>query len=132
VYGRPLKYTGFGGTGKQVRDVLHVDDLWDLVDRQMRTPSVWDGRVYNAGGGAASSASLLELTGICRELTGQHVEVASEPATARVDVPIYVTDNRKVTAELGWSPRRGVREVMEQIVAWIRNDRERLRPILDS
>ena len=43
-FGRPLSYIGFGGEGKQVRDLLHVDDLVDLVERAARaTPSDWDG-----------------------------------------------------------------------------------------
>ncbi|MCA8950273.1 MAG: NAD-dependent epimerase/dehydratase family protein [Planctomycetes bacterium] len=132
VYGRPLKYIGFGGHGKQVRDVLHVDDLCDLVVLQLQSPSIWDGRIYNAGGGAAHSASLLELTGLCRELSGQKVEIASEPATAAVDVPIYVTDNALVERELGWQPRRDVPTTLGEILAWIRDHRDELRPVLDS
>jgi CDP-paratose 2-epimerase len=132
VYGRALTYTGFGGAGKQVRDILHVDDLLDLVERQLQRPDVWDGRVYNAGGGAANSASLLELTGLCRELTGNRVEIASAPDTARVDVPHYVTDNTKVTAELGWSPKRKVAATVADIVAWLREHEAALRPILDA
>ncbi len=50
-FGRPLRYTGFGGQGKQVRDVLHVHDLFDLLLLQLESPERWDGRVYNVGGG---------------------------------------------------------------------------------
>ena len=50
-FGRPLRYTGFGGQGKQVRDILHVHDLFDLLLLQLEAPERWDGRVYNVGGG---------------------------------------------------------------------------------
>lgn len=130
VYGRPLQYIGFGGRGRQVRDILHVDDLLDLVVAQMRAPEVWNGRVYNVGGGTRHSASLVELTAICRELTGSRVEITANPETAPVDVPIYETDNGKVTAELGWSPSRDVARTVDEIVAWIRENEDELRPIL--
>src|SRR3954453_22601480 len=40
--GRPLKYIGYGGTGKQVRDLLHVDDLVELIERQLSAPDEWN------------------------------------------------------------------------------------------
>src|SRR5207244_1550975 len=58
---RELCYLGFGGQGKQVRDLLHVADLADLLHRQMQTPETWVGRVYNVGGGRTCSVSLREL-----------------------------------------------------------------------
>ena len=55
----PLSYIGFGGHGKQVRDLLHVEDLVDLVERQLLDPAKWDGHTVNAGGGRECSLSLL-------------------------------------------------------------------------
>ena len=74
-FGNPLSYIGFGGEGKQVRDLLHVDDLVDLVERQLLDPAAWDGRTVNVGGGRECSLSLLETTEICRELTGNEVPI---------------------------------------------------------
>ena len=54
-YRRSLRYIGFGGTGKQVRDILHVDDFCDLVVRQVRSFDRYNGRLFNAGGGLANS-----------------------------------------------------------------------------
>ena len=72
---QPLSYIGFGGKGKQVRDLLHVEDLVDLVERQLLDPQAWDGRTVNVGGGRECSLSLLETTEICRELTGNEVPI---------------------------------------------------------
>ena len=69
--GRPLSYIGYGGTGKQVRDVLHIDDLCDLILEQLSDPDGWNGATVNVGGGVEGSLSLLETTEICRELTGR-------------------------------------------------------------
>ena len=43
IRARPLRYIGYGGSGKQVRDLLHVDDLVDLIDRQLLDPDHWAG-----------------------------------------------------------------------------------------
>ena len=64
-FGRPLRYIGFGGHGKQVRDLIHVADLLELLDEQLRDPDAWDGAVVNVGGGRERSLSLLETTELC-------------------------------------------------------------------
>jgi len=130
AFGQPLRYIGFGGQGKQVRDMLHVDDLFALVVRQMADLSRWDGRVYNVGGGREVSASLLELTNVCQQATGKIVPATSEPATSAVDVRIYLTDNGRVDADFAWTPRKSVPAIVEDIYTWLRKHEEQLRPIL--
>ena len=61
-FGRELSYIGYGGRGKQVRDLLHVADLVDLVEDQLLRPDHWDGVTANVGGGPEVSLSLLETT----------------------------------------------------------------------
>jgi CDP-paratose 2-epimerase len=58
IFNRPLKYTGFGGKGKQVRDILHPLDLFDLILKQMDNTSYWNGSIYNIGGGREVSIQL--------------------------------------------------------------------------
>lgn len=100
-FARPLRYTGFGGGGKQVRDLLHVDDLFDLIQRQLGVAAAWDGRIYNVGGGLEVSVSLRELTDLCVAETGQMIPIASVAETSGVDLRIYVTDARRVQADFG-------------------------------
>jgi len=66
-FGKPLKYIGYGGAGKQVRDMLHVADLCDLVSEQLSSFDLWEGWLGNVGGGLEISASLLELTALCQK-----------------------------------------------------------------
>ena len=73
--GRPLTYIGYGGTGKQVRDLLHVDDLCELILEQLADPEGWDGATVNVGGGVEGRLSLRETTDLCRELTGNEVPI---------------------------------------------------------
>jgi CDP-paratose 2-epimerase len=131
LLGKPLRYTGFGGQGKQVRDLLHVEDLFALLFRQLGQAGGWDGRVYNVGGGLAVSTSLAELTQTCREVTGRTIPVGAVPETAAVDVRIYVTDARRARADFGWGPRHSVSGIVEGIAHWLDANLAALRPIFE-
>ncbi len=125
-----LSYIGWGGTGKQVRDVLHVDDLVDLIEAQLRASDTWQGEVYNVGGGRAISASLAEMTVLAREVTGQRIDIHSIAETSPVDVRIYITDTSRLRARFDWQPRRDLTMVANDTHAWIRQHEQQLRPLL--
>ncbi len=122
---RPLSYLGFGGAGKQVRDLLHVADLTELVDEQLLSPEQWSGAVVNVGGGAAISLSLREASLLCREITGHELDVGADPTTRAGDVRVYLSDCRALHGYTKWAPRRSAREIMSDTYAWI-HDHERL------
>ena len=130
-FGQPLSYIGFGGRGKQVRDLLHVEDLVDLVERQLLDPAAWDGRTVNAGGGRECSLSLLETTAICRELTGNEVPIAPVAETRAGDVPVYLSDCGKLFGLDEWRPRRSARQVLADIHQWVASDPERIARALN-
>ena len=126
---RPLEYIGYGGGGKQVRDFVAVDELCDLVLLQIERIGDLPHRVYNVGGGLGSSLSLLETTALCREITGNTVEVGRVAANRPSDVRLYVTDNARVTADLGWAPRKTPRETLGELFAWIRDNERLVAPL---
>ncbi len=130
VFGDSLKYIGFGGAGRQVRDVLHVADVFDLIDRQLERPDLWEGRVYNVGGGFACSTSLCELTDLCRQMTGRTLSVTPHPDTHPLDVRIYITDNQRVSADFGWKPARGIADTLADIRTWLVDHAEDLRSLM--
>jgi CDP-paratose 2-epimerase len=127
AFKRPLAYIGFGGRGHQVRDVLHVADLADLIDVQLKQRSALNGEIVNAGGGRANSVSLLELTRKCEALTGTRLDIASRPETRPGDVPVYITDNTKVATRFGWTPRRSVDTIARDVYDWVRGHEAALR-----
>ncbi len=120
LHGGSLTYNGWNGTGKQVRDLLHIDDLTDLVLRQVEQLDALDGATFNVGGGRACSLSLVETTALCQELTGQEIAITPVTGTGAVDVRLYVTDNALVTAATGWRPARSPRDVLADIHGWLR------------
>ncbi len=130
AFKRPLAYIGFGGKGHQVRDVVHVQDLADLIQIQLDTRDALNGDVFNVGGGVRNSVSLAEFTGTCAALTGTRLALASQPHTRPGDVPIYMTNNSKVEARFGWSPARTVDDVAKDLFDWIERNAEVLRATL--
>jgi CDP-paratose 2-epimerase len=130
LFGLPLTYIGYGGSGKQVRDLLHVEDLVDLVDEQLGDPERWAGVVANVGGGRECSLSLLEATALCRELTGNEVPIAAEAENRPGDVPVYLSDCARLHSLTSWRPRRGPREVLADALAWSRGHEAELRSAL--
>ena len=129
-FGRPLTYLGFGGSGKQVRDLLHVDDAAELIALQLAEPEPFAGGTFNVGGGAERSVSLLELTALCREATGRETPVAASDETRPGDVPWYVTDYARLEALCGWRPSRTPAQVVADVDAWIAGNEAELRRVL--
>lgn len=127
---KPLSYIGFGGNGKQVRDLLHVDDLVDLIEEQLANPEHWAGRTFNVGGGREVSLSLLEATEICRRLTGHELEIGAVPEDRDGDVPLYISDCSRLFAHTSWRPRRDAECVLTDIHNWIGSDRDRVEAVL--
>ncbi len=127
LFERPLKYIGYGGHGHQVRDVLHVDDLADLVALQIARPDALSGEHFNVGGGVDVSASLAELTELCVSLTGTRVPIGQAPDGRPGDVPIYISDSTAVRERFGWTPRRSLERVMTDLHQWASAHRDLLR-----
>ncbi len=126
LLGRPLRYTGFGGEGKQVRDLLDVADLARLVVQQVTRPAPKAPQIVNVGGGAERSISLKELSAFCGTALKVSREVVSEPDTHAFDIPYFVTDNRAVSEHWGWHPEIRLDETLRSIVEWAREHRSQI------
>lgn len=130
-FGRALKYTGFGGQGLQVRDLLHPDDLCNLVELQLQSWDRVSGCTYNVGGGRSGSVSLQEFTQLCQEVVGRSVEIGQDPTTNSVDIPWYVSDHSKISSLLGWAPKHTPRSIVSGIADWVRANEERLARVIE-
>ena len=120
IFKKRLKYIGFGGSGKQVRDFLHIDDLARLVSLQMKSPEKFSSAgFFNAGGGLGTSASLLELTSICEKASGNKTTITPETAMRYADIPIYLSDSRRISEFCGWRPEKTMENIIGDIHEWI-------------
>jgi CDP-paratose 2-epimerase len=103
-----------------VRDLIHVDDVVDLIDLQLSSPTEWAGRLLNVGGGRERSLSLAETTALCQELTGNEVPIGVADSDRPGDVRIYLTDASRLYALTDWRPRRSAAQTIEDIARWVR------------
>jgi CDP-paratose 2-epimerase len=126
-----LGYFGYGGEGKQVRDILHIRDLSRLIDQQIHQIDKYNGEVFNVGGGKEISVSLSELTKICQEITGNTIEITSVPENRVADLRIYLTDNQKINNFANWKPEIKPKEIIQDIYHWIKDNEGSLKSILN-
>lgn len=110
------------GDGKQVRDVLYVGDLVDAMESVRERTEATRGEIYNVGGSAANTTSLLELIAKIELLTGRKVQYGFEQARPG-DQLIYVSDVGKLSRHTGWSPRTTVDQTVEHIYNFWRENR---------
>jgi CDP-paratose 2-epimerase len=131
LFGGSIAYMGFGGEGLQVRDVLHVDDLYDLLAKQLADLDRHSKQsFYNVGGGMENSVSLRELTQFCRELSGNRIEIGRIAETRDADIPFYVSNCTAAHKAADWKPQRKLNVVLENVWQWLVDHRDQLEPIL--
>ncbi|MGD0709905.1 MAG: NAD-dependent epimerase/dehydratase family protein [Bacteroidales bacterium] len=129
---KSLSYIGYGGTGKQVRDALHINDLFDLVDWQIHNIDNINGETFNVGGGVKCSFSLKELTQFCQQITGNTINIGSVKENREGDIRLYLTDNTKVNRLCGWTPKTSINTLVKDVYEWIINNETQLSNILNN
>jgi CDP-paratose 2-epimerase len=130
LFEQPLSFIGYGGTGKQARDILHIDDLATLLHLQLGDFDKFSGQTFNVGGGREVSISLRELTRISQELTGKVVPITQVPEARKGDIPVYLSDCTKIKQFAGWSPQRSVHRVLQDILSWLQENKGSLRSVM--
>lgn len=127
---KELKYIGFNGSGKQVRDILHINDAIDLIDLQIHNIELFSNKIFNVGGGLSNSLSLLEMTMICEDITGNKIKINPEKENRSADMRIYISDNTKIQNEINWIPKHNVNTIFKDIFYWINSNESKLKKIL--
>ncbi|HMB44658.1 MAG TPA: NAD-dependent epimerase/dehydratase family protein [Candidatus Methanoperedens sp.] len=130
LFNQSLSYIGYGGKGKQVRDILHVKDLYRLLEIQINNMDSHNGEIYNVGGGLERTISLLELTALCQKYTGHKISIERVNEDRAGDIRIYITDNSKISKKTGWKPEITIDQIIPEISGWIEKNSKHLRLIL--
>lgn len=126
VLGRPITLYG---DGKQIRDVLWVDDLAALYLTAIERIDEAAGKVYNAGGGPENTMSLRELMALLNDLLGAKICPASADWRPG-DQKVFVANIAKVERELGWKPTVTPAQGVETLLAWTQDHKDLLRSVL--
>jgi CDP-paratose 2-epimerase len=112
------------GDGKQVRDVLHVNDLMNAYDLAVEKIDIAKGQVYNVGGGTRNVMSVwTEFGPILERLLGKKIEVARGDWRPG-DQKVFYADFRKAKRELGWEPKIDLEEGIEVLFEWVKANKE--------
>lgn len=127
---KPLSYIGFGGTGKQVRDFIDIDDLFDVINIQIKNINKYNQEIFNIGGGKNNSFSLLEMTQLCQKITKNKITIASSIENRPDDIRIYLSDTTKFQKLSNWSCRKNQNQTFEEIYKWIIDNKNILEKIL--
>lgn len=113
------------GDGKQVRDLLHVDDLVAAFQTATERIDVTAGQVYNLGGGPQNTLSIwAEFGPLLKDVLGKEVIPAAFKDWRPGDQPVFVADIAKAEAEFGWRPQINVREGITRLARWVEDNRE--------
>ncbi len=116
--GGPVKAFTISGDGKQVRDLLHADDLVTCYRSAASAAERCTGQAFNVGGGIENSLSLLELFAELRALTGQ--EPTFERLPWRVsDQKVFVADCARAETTFGWKPRVAKEQGLARMLEWV-------------
>lgn len=119
VTGRPIKIYG---DGKQIRDLLFVDDLLDAYDAAIAYREAVAGKIYNVGGGAKKSVSVyFEFFPILEKLLGKKIKVTWGDWRPG-DQKVYISDIRKAHHDLAWQPKVGVEKGVKILFEWVKSN----------
>ncbi|MCB0171158.1 MAG: SDR family NAD(P)-dependent oxidoreductase [Anaerolineae bacterium] len=110
------------GNGKQVRDVLFIEDLLVAYEAIVQNIDTAAGKIYNIGGGPENTISVwAEFGPLLEELMGEPILV-NHGDWRPGDQPVYISDIRKAKCDLGWEPKYSVREGTTALFNWIKNN----------
>ena len=113
--GRPIT---FYGDGRQVRDLLFVNDLVTAMEAALAQLDRCRGRAFNMGGGVGNALSLRDVVALLAQRSDRRPTVSHDDWRAG-DQRYYVSDTRAFTAVTGWKPRTSVAEGIDQLCAWL-------------
>ncbi len=111
------------GNGKQVRDLLFIDDLVAAYDLAIQNPSVVKGKAFNVGGGPKNTLSLLQFLTRLEDLCGKKINYQFSDWRPG-DQPIYISNIRKIETELHWTPKTSVNIGLKNLYTWISQNRD--------
>ena len=119
LFKKKLSYIGFGGFGNQVRDIIHIDDVCEIIFLQIKNLNKKFNNTFNIGGDIKNAISLKQLTKKCEKLIGHTLNIKKIKKTSKFDIPYYVTDNKKINRVYKWKPLRNIDKVLKDVYMWL-------------
>ena len=124
-----LSYIGYGGTGNQLRDVLHVDDFVKLIGLQIKKFNTISNKTFCVGGSFKSYTSLRNLTNICEKITSNKIKFTKQKKTSIYDIPYFITDNNLIKKTYNWYPKKNILSIVKDTYKWLMINKDELLKI---
>ena len=119
----PVKYVGFDGSGKQVRDAIHPIDICNVMGKQINDRTIEEDPIYNLGGGYHNSMSLKELSEWCYvNIDGDDSHITKETSVRKFDIPVYITNYDKAKKKWGFKPTFSMDDILTDIKEYAINN----------
>lgn len=120
-----LEYIGYECKGNQIRDILHISDVCDLIYEQIINLKKTYNHTFNAGGGLKNSLSLKELTKMCQKLTNNKIQIQKNNIkTSIYDIPYYISDNKKIYSKYKWRVKRNIKNILDDTYRVLINNKK--------
>ena len=110
------------GDGKQVRDVLFIDDLVDAYEKAIERIKTSSGKIYNIGGGPDNKMSLLELISFLERFLDKKIKYSFSDWRPG-DQPVFISNIEKAREELSWQPEIDVETGVKKLSDWVNENR---------
>ena len=124
---KKISYIGFGGFGNQVRDVIHIEDVCEIIYIQIKKMNKIYNNTFNIGGGLANAISLKDLTQYCQRIVKNKVKIGKIRNTSNYDIPYFVTDNKKIKKFYNWIPAKNIIDIINDIYIWLNKNKMLLK-----
>ena len=121
---KKLSYIGFKGTGLQARDIIHIQDVCEIIFKQIKKINKISNQTFNIGGGLKSYANLKQLTNICEKITNNKVKIEKVLKTSNYDIPYFLTNNSKVKKFYKWMPKKNINNIIFDIFIWLKKNKK--------
>ena len=122
-----LSFIGHNGSGKQIRDVLFVEDLCALILKQIINFKKFRNNIFCVGGGKKNIIDLKKLTYLCEKISGNKVKISNIKKTSNYDIPYYVSSLKKIIKVSNWKPRKNLKNGLQEIYKWMINDKSKIK-----
>ena len=122
-----LKYIGYGGYGNQVRDILHVNDLCELIYVQIKNIKKINNKIFTVGESKKSYVSLIELTKLCQDITKNKIKFSRVSKTSIYDIPYYISNNKLVSRTYKWEPKKNIKTIIYDVLEWLKKNKFQIK-----
>ena len=123
-----LYYKGYNGSGNQIRDILFINDLCELVYLQIKKFKKIKNQTFCVGGGIKNSVNLNQLTKICEQITKNKLKIKHDLYTSIYDIPFYITSLDKVKKYYNWRPKTDLKIGLYAILEWMNKNYTLIKP----